>query len=109
MKQTASARIWKDRESGVWTVQQGTWKQSASSREECLLALWDYRENHQCLYSGCPEPGERLSQGVGFRFCSKHAAVAREVLNPSGAWIKNRRPDVPSFQMSRIYGKRIAV
>lgn len=108
MKQTASARIWKDRESGVWTVQMGVWKQAASSRQECLAALYDYRENHQCLYAGCTNPGEHMTQGVGFRFCPEHAAVAREVLNPSGAWLKNRRPDVSSFSLRRVYGQAVA-
>lgn len=46
----------------------------------------------RCLYHGCLLEGEQMPQGVGFRFCRKHAENARRVLeNPSVSSMRGRK------------------
>lgn len=42
-------------------------------------------ESERCLHGDCRRRGEDLPEGIGFRFCDRHAPAARQVLDhPSG-------------------------
>lgn len=43
-----------------------------------------YERRNRCLYANCLLEGEDMpGMGVGFRFCERHAANAKKILNKS--------------------------
>ncbi|MBK4144639.1 hypothetical protein GWO57_08320 [Corynebacterium macginleyi] len=77
----------------AWRVDIGDGIRKFPARAKAVQFINDRRQTEdRCLYHGCLLEGEQMEQGLGFRFCRKHAENARRVLeNPSVSSMRGRK------------------
>lgn len=68
---------------GEWWVDLGDRPRSYQSVKTAQAYIKRcYEQRNRCLYANCLLEGEYMpGMGVGFRFCERHAANAKKILN----------------------------
>ncbi len=66
---------------GSWWVNLPT-PTSFTSRKAAIEARNQFKEEYGCLHLSCDELGtDDIGLGFGFRFCERHARMAKKILN----------------------------